>query len=67
MMKGFKNIFHSVSLFCTHTMYLFEFGNNRAALFHPFRLVSEAHCASRCVIYLSNRNMSLGAQFVSYQ
>lgn len=66
-MKESKEIFHSVSLFSKHTMYLLEFGNNRAALYRPFHLVSEAHCASSCVIYLSNRNRSLGAQFVSNQ
>lgn len=66
-LKESKEVFHSVSLFSEHTMHFLKFRNNSEALYCSFHLVSEAHCASRCVIYFSNRNRSMGAQFASNQ
>lgn len=45
-----KEEFSFHSLFSTHTVSLFEFGNKDMDLFERAHLVSEAYRASRCVI-----------------
>lgn len=56
MMKGFKNIFHSVSLFCTHTMYLFEFGNN-SSFISPFSVgFRSTLCLQMCDLFIKQEH-----------
>lgn len=54
-------------LFSIHTVSLFEFGNKNVDLFEHAHLVSEAYCASRCVIYSSNRRTRPGEKSVCNQ